>query len=107
MRSALKFNGNATKTPNTGPKMVLGSVLQYALGIFVLSVLGYFIFVGILAIPFFQSQAIYLNRVTLTWFQDVSVPEQWGFLRNQVTPFVLPTRDGEAIHAWHILPLDL
>ncbi|KAK5188655.1 hypothetical protein LTR92_011322 [Exophiala xenobiotica] len=49
---------------------------------------------------------IYLHRVTLTWFQDVNVPEQWGFLRNQVTPFHLVTRNGETLHAWHILPLE-
>ncbi|KAF2867534.1 Alpha/Beta hydrolase protein [Massariosphaeria phaeospora] len=38
--------------------------------------------------------------------QDVNAPEQWGFLRNQVTPFQLNTSDGEILHAWHILPLD-
>ncbi|KAI4866089.1 alpha/beta-hydrolase [Hypoxylon rubiginosum] len=67
----------------------------------------YAIFLGVLTIPFFQNQIIYLNRMTLTWFQDVNVPEQWGFLHNQVTPFHLPTEDGETLHAWHILPLQL
>ncbi|KAI1362542.1 Alpha/Beta hydrolase protein [Xylaria arbuscula] len=37
----------------------------------------------------------------------VNVPEQWGFLRNQVTPFFLTTPDRESLHAWHILPLGL
>ncbi|CAM1506501.1 Fc.00g061420.m01.CDS01 [Cosmosporella sp. VM-42] len=55
----------------------------------------------------FKNQVIYLNRVTLTWFQDVTVPEQWGFLHNQVTPFTLRTPDREILHAWHILPLGL
>ena len=32
--------------------------------------------------------------------------EQWGFLRNQVTPFHLTTPDNETLHAWHILPLE-
>lgn len=67
----------------------------------------YVLFIAILTIPFFQNQAIYLNRVTLTWFQDLTTPEQWGFLHNQVTPFTLPTTDGETLHAWHILPLEL
>ncbi|OTB00539.1 hypothetical protein M426DRAFT_267441 [Hypoxylon sp. CI-4A] len=67
----------------------------------------YAAFLGILTIPFFQNQVIYLNRVTLTWFQDVNVPEHWGFLHNQVTPFKLPTSDGQVLHAWHILPLEL
>ncbi|KAI0189905.1 Alpha/Beta hydrolase protein [Astrocystis sublimbata] len=67
----------------------------------------YAFFIGLLTIPVLQDQVIYLNRVKLTWFQDANVPEQWGFLRNQVTPFFLNTPDGESLHAWHILPLGL
>ncbi|KAI0184740.1 Alpha/Beta hydrolase protein [Xylaria flabelliformis] len=67
----------------------------------------YALFIGILTIPVLQDQIIYLNRVTLTWCQDVNIPEQWGFLRNQVTPFFLTTPDGESLHTWHILPLEL
>ncbi|KAI0154506.1 Alpha/Beta hydrolase protein [Xylariaceae sp. FL1272] len=67
----------------------------------------YALFIGLLTVPALQDQVIYLNRVTLTWFQDVNIPEQWGFLRNQVTPFFLTTPDGESLHAWHILPLGL
>ena len=87
--------------------MKLFSVLQIAICIIAATVVGYFLFVGLLAIPFLQSQAIYLNHLTLTWFQDLGIPEQWGFLKGQVTPFRLSTPDGETIHAWHILPLGL
>ncbi|KAJ4359021.1 hypothetical protein N0V95_002557 [Ascochyta clinopodiicola] len=66
----------------------------------------YAAFISLLTIPTLQDHVIYLHRVTLTWFQDVNVPEQWGFLRNQVTPFHLKTPDGETLHAWHILPLE-
>ncbi|KAJ4309722.1 hypothetical protein N0V94_008792 [Neodidymelliopsis sp. IMI 364377] len=66
----------------------------------------YAAFISLLTIPVLQDHVIYLHRVTLTWFQDVNVPEQWGFLRNQVTPFQLKTPDGETLHAWHILPLE-
>ncbi|KAF2014655.1 alpha/beta-hydrolase [Aaosphaeria arxii CBS 175.79] len=66
----------------------------------------YVAFVALLTIPRLQDHVIYLHRVTLTWFQDVNVPEQWGFLRNQVTPFHITTPDEEKLHAWHILPLD-
>ena len=65
----------------------------------------YSIFLGLLTIPLFQDQVVYLHRVALTWFQDTNSPETWGFLRNQVTPFNLRTSDGETLHAWHILPL--
>ncbi|KAH6644323.1 Alpha/Beta hydrolase protein [Boeremia exigua] len=66
----------------------------------------YAAFISLLTIPTLQDHVIYLHRVTLTWFQDVNTPEQWGFLRNQVTPFHLETPDGETLHAWHILPLE-
>ncbi|OCT49729.1 abhydrolase domain-containing protein 12 [Cladophialophora carrionii] len=66
----------------------------------------YVAFLGLLTIPALQDHAIYLHGVTLTWFKDVNVPEHWGFLRNQVTPFHLKTPDGETLHAWHILPLE-
>ncbi|KAK4224809.1 Alpha/Beta hydrolase protein [Podospora fimiseda] len=70
-------------------------------------VTGYFAFLGLLAIPFFQNKVIYLHSVTLTWFKNVRISEQWGFLRNQVTPFTLTTPDQVTLHAWHILPLEL
>jgi abhydrolase domain-containing protein 12 len=66
----------------------------------------YAAFVCLLTIPTLQDHVIFLHKVTLTWFQDVSVPENWGFLRNQVTPFHLKTPDGETLHAWHVLPLE-
>ncbi|KAJ9605920.1 hypothetical protein H2200_009769 [Cladophialophora chaetospira] len=66
----------------------------------------YLAFLGLLTIPALQDHAIYLHGITLTWFKDVNVPEQWGFLRNQVTPFQLKTPDGETLHAWHVLPLE-
>ncbi|KAI1399824.1 alpha/beta-hydrolase [Hypoxylon fuscum] len=87
--------------------MGLTAVLQSVLYALAASTGLYAAFLGVLTIPFFQNQVIYLNRVTLTWFQDVNVPEHWGFLRNQVTPFKLPTQDGEVLHAWHILPLEV
>ncbi|KAJ9138187.1 Alpha/beta-hydrolase [Pleurostoma richardsiae] len=87
--------------------MGVAAVLQSSVYAVAVSIAGYFAFVSILAIPAVQNQAIYLNRVTLTWFKDVNYPEQWGFLHNQVTPFRLETPDGESLHAWHILPLEV
>lgn len=70
-------------------------------------ILIYPIFICLLIIPAFQNQAIYLNAFKMTWNQDLTVPEQFGFLRNQVTPFWLTTTDAKRILAWHILPLQL
>ncbi|RFU30374.1 hypothetical protein B7463_g5983, partial [Scytalidium lignicola] len=43
----------------------------------------------------------------MTWFQDLNVPENFGFLRNQATPFSIRSSGGEKLYAWHILPIEL
>ena len=63
----------------------LSTVVQSAIYTLVASTVGYFLFLGVLTIPACQNQAIYMDKVTLTWGQDISVPEQWGFLHNQVS----------------------
>ena len=67
----------------------------------------YLAFLRLLTIPNLQDQAIDLHRVTLTWFQDLNLPEQWGSLKDQVTPFRLEAPNGGFLHVWHILPLDV
>jgi abhydrolase domain-containing protein 12 len=46
-----------------------------------------------------------MQKLKLTWLSDLVRPEQFGFAKNQVTPFYLNTTDGESIFAWHVLPL--
>ncbi|XMA18750.1 hypothetical protein WAI453_011541 [Rhynchosporium graminicola] len=43
----------------------------------------------------------------MTWFKDLNVPELFGFLHNQVSPFSITSLDGETLYAWHILPLGI
>lgn len=62
---------------------------------------------GLLTWPFFQAHVVYLHRIQITWFKDLNVPEVFGFLRNQVTPFVIPTSTGGELYTWHVLPLGL
>ena len=89
-------------------KMGVGAVALRSTAYAVAAAIGsYVLFIAVLTIPAVQTQVIYLNRITLTWFQDANYPEQWGFLHNQVTPFNLRTADGEILHAWHVLPLGL
>lgn len=68
-----------------------------------------FVYLGLLGamitVPALQAHAIYLHRVTLTWFKDLDVPEQFGFQHNQAIPFRVQTEDHVSLHAWHILPL--
>ena len=56
--------------------------------------------------PTLQTHAVYLHRVTLTWFKDLSKPEEFGFLPHQVTPFAIQTSDNERLLAWHVLPIE-
>ncbi|KAF0634703.1 hypothetical protein FPSE5266_08872 [Fusarium pseudograminearum] len=66
----------------------------------------YFGILGVLvAAPSLQAHAIYLHKVTLTWFKDLNTPEQFGFAHHQVTPFYISTADGIKLHSWHVLPL--
>ncbi|KAF4435517.1 Monoacylglycerol lipase ABHD12 [Fusarium acutatum] len=64
------------------------------------SILGAFV-----VAPSLQAHAIYLHKVTLTWFKDPNSPEQFGFAHHQVTPFYISTPDGVKLHTWHVLPL--
>lgn len=57
--------------------------------------------------PTFQSHVVYLHAIQMTWFKDLNVPETFGFLKNQVTPFSIKTADREQLYAWHILPIEL
>lgn len=62
---------------------------------------------GLLTRPSFQAHVVYLHKIQMTWFRDLNVPESFGFLRNQVTPFSVRSSDGGALYAWHILPIAL
>ncbi|TGZ84058.1 alpha/beta-hydrolase [Ascodesmis nigricans] len=67
----------------------------------------YFLCLAALIHPTAQNYAIYMHKLQLTWFHDLTIPEQFGFAKNQVTPFFIPTPDGERLFAWHVLPLGL
>ncbi|KAL8650501.1 MAG: hypothetical protein Q9226_005119 [Calogaya cf. arnoldii] len=62
---------------------------------------------GLLTRPSFQAHVVYLHKIQMTWFRDLNIPESFGFLRNQVTPFSIKSSGGGALYAWHILPVEL
>ncbi|KAL8725212.1 MAG: hypothetical protein Q9166_007494 [cf. Caloplaca sp. 2 TL-2023] len=62
---------------------------------------------GLLTTTSFQAHVVYLHKIQMTWFKDLNVPESFGFLRNQVTPFSIRSSDGGALFAWHIVPVEL
>ncbi|KAK5703457.1 hypothetical protein LTR17_022099 [Elasticomyces elasticus] len=68
------------------------------------------LYVGLLALlttSTFQAHVVYLHAIQMTWGKDLDVPEIFGFLHNQVTPFNIKSSDGETLYAWHILPVGL
>ncbi|KAG6993817.1 hypothetical protein G7Y79_00050g085540 [Physcia stellaris] len=72
------------------------------------SIIGFYAFLlGLLTTQSFQAHVVYLHKLQMTWSKDLNIPESFGFLRNQVTPFSIPTRDGNTLYAWHILPIEL
>jgi abhydrolase domain-containing protein 12 len=54
----------------------------------------YAVIIGLLTTPTFQAHVVYLHKIQMTWFKDLNVPEIFGFLKNQVTPFYLETFEG-------------
>lgn len=62
---------------------------------------------GLLMTSFFQTHVVYLHKIQMTWFKNLDVPESFGFLRNQVTPFSIRPSPGGTLYAWHILPIEL
>ena len=62
---------------------------------------------GLLTTTWFQTHAVYLHAVQMTWGENLNVPEVFGFLRNQVTPFNIKSEESENLYAWHILPIGL
>lgn len=62
---------------------------------------------GLLTVPSFQAHVVYLHKIHMTWFKDLDIPESFGFLRNQVTPFHIRSSDGGLLYAWHILPIEM
>ncbi|KAK4033113.1 Alpha/Beta hydrolase protein [Parachaetomium inaequale] len=68
---------------------------------------GYIFFLGLSAVPYLQRNFLYAHKINTLWWGDINKPEQWGFAKNQVTPFHLTTADNQTLYAWHILPLPL
>jgi abhydrolase domain-containing protein 12 len=53
-----------------------------------------------------MNSALYAHKVNTVLWHDIDNAEQFGFAKNQVTPFHIPTPDGETLYAWHVLPID-
>ncbi|KAG9241918.1 Alpha/Beta hydrolase protein [Calycina marina] len=72
----------------------------------VLAISIYSIAVLLMTSSMIQREVLFLSRLQ-AWWLDLNNPEQFGFARNQVTPFNFTTPDNETLYAWHIMPLGL
>ena len=54
-----------------------------------------------------QRQLFYAHKLPIWWGQQLDKPESFGFLKNQVTPFYVPTKDGHRVYAWLVTPLQV
>ncbi|KAH9863214.1 hypothetical protein IAQ61_009491 [Plenodomus lingam] len=63
--------------------------------------------VGLLVVPWVQRHALYAHKFQTGLFGNVSNPEEFGFAKGQVQPFLLETADHEKLFCWHVIPLDV
>ncbi|CAI9632001.1 unnamed protein product [Alternaria burnsii] len=56
-------------------------------------------------LPWIQKQMLYLHNFTFFPGKWLVQPERAGFLKNQVVPFRITSKDGERLFAWLIAPL--
>lgn len=53
-----------------------------------------------------HASALYAHKINTLFWHDIDNAGQFGFAKGQVTPFTIPTPDGESLYAWHVLPID-
>jgi hypothetical protein len=75
-------------------KSMISSIFKYGSISAAVLVGLYAVIIGLLTTPTFQAHVVYLHKIQMTWFKDLNVPETFGFLKNQVTPFYLETFEG-------------
>ncbi|KAF2856919.1 hypothetical protein T440DRAFT_463133 [Plenodomus tracheiphilus IPT5] len=63
--------------------------------------------VGLLVVPVVQRHALYAHKFQTSFWHNVSNPEEFGFAKGQVQPFLLETADHEKLFCWHVIPLDV
>ncbi|KAH7371164.1 Alpha/Beta hydrolase protein [Pyrenochaeta sp. MPI-SDFR-AT-0127] len=81
-----------------GTYSAIGLSLSFLSGIWIPATL-------LCCIPWVQRQMLYLHNFTFFPGKWLDEPERAGFLKNQVTPFRITTKDNEKLFAWLVAPL--
>ncbi|KAF8158229.1 Alpha/Beta hydrolase protein [Crassisporium funariophilum] len=63
----------------------------------------YLTVVLLLAVPWFQGHAVYLNAIRLPWFANFDTPEKYGLAPNRTLNLKIQTSDNETLGAWFVL----
>lgn len=82
-------------------------LLSTTVKVLVFAIVSYAGLLCLLTTNFFQSHAVYLHAFQMTGSKSLSIPEMFGFLRGQVTPFRIQSHGGNQLFAWHVLPIGL
>ncbi|EGN98128.1 hypothetical protein SERLA73DRAFT_91363 [Serpula lacrymans var. lacrymans S7.3] len=69
------------------------------------AVLGgiYVAIVLLLAVPFLQSHAVYMNAVKLPWNANYNTPEKYGMAPGKTSNIAITTADNVTLGAWFVL----
>ncbi|KAL3426861.1 abhydrolase [Phlyctema vagabunda] len=84
----------------------LAHVFRRAYAFLILGLTFYALALIALTNPWLQRNVLYAHKIQTFW-TDSNKPEQFGFAKNQITPFNFTTPDDETLHAWHVMPLGL
>ena len=86
---------------------MLVKAIKYASGSAAVIIGLYAVLLGLLTTSTFRAHVVYLHKIQMTWFKDLNVRESFGLMHNQVIPSTIELADGEALYAWHILPVEI
>ncbi|CAG8960407.1 hypothetical protein HYFRA_00008125 [Hymenoscyphus fraxineus] len=89
------------------PSPAIAPIFKKAYWTLILGTLFYILALISFTNPWLQRHILYCHKFHTAWWQDISKPEQWGFAKNQITPFNFTTPDNEVLYAWHVMPLGL
>lgn len=104
------FGGNIRfKTLGLAPSLIMdaASMIEKALWSLIGAGLLWTACVLLCTTTWIQRQVFYAYKLPIWWGQQLDKPERFGFLKNQVIPFYIPTKDGHRLYAWLVTPLQV
>ncbi|TAQ90823.1 hypothetical protein B7494_g852 [Chlorociboria aeruginascens] len=85
----------------------LAPIFKKAYWTLILGISFYILSLIALTNSWLQRHVLYAHKIHSSRWIDPNSPEQFGFAKNQITPFNFTTPDHETIYVWHVMPLGL